>query len=221
MSKRKTVFVGIDCAYRSLGWSVVVFNPNCCAASSRDIFTFVDGGVVDTLGGKSIADVAVGDRARALHATFEMIFAVARDASAAGAAICVIIEKQPRGVGLAGAGVHDTNQTIEAQGIFYFSAIRGLRVYAISPKKKNKAACAILAEDAVKTYAARKMQSRRAFARLAEAYNFGARAAKVVGAVSARNTPDDLADSCLQIIAAVFLCARDIDKISPSGTQWD
>jgi hypothetical protein len=208
------LFIGFDCAYRTLGWCVLGYNPRALTnalrernegglkSAMRNLFRLRAGGVEDVLGQK-IDTLDPSERAKLLAATLDRI--VPRDEIARAT---VIIEGQPRkrGVGF-NASVRDTNQTVEAHLVFYFSVVRpAQRVYLISAGKKNKLACALLGEAHVKTYAARKMQSRRAYVRIAEHFNFSAHAE----ALNIKRVKADRADACVQIIAAIFLCTKNI-----------
>ena len=216
------LFIGFDCAYRTLGWCIIGYNPCAlteaardCARNDcgkpycdrfkqcvRDLFHLRAGGVEDVLG-QNIDEVDPSARAVRLLDTIRRI--IPEDIIARST---VIIEKQPRkrGAGFC-TSVHDTNQTVEAQLVFYFSAIKPAhKVYLISAGKKNTFACTLLKEEHVKTYNARKKQSRRAYVCMAEHFNFSAH----VGAQEFRHVKADRADACIQIIAAIFLCANNI-----------
>jgi len=219
-------FIGFDCAYRTLGWCILGYNPrsltraihesnaatngiatigattNGIAPCARDLFCLRAGGVEDVLGQK-IDEVDHAERAIRLATTLRAIIPASIVARST-----VIIERQPRkrGRGFSSA-VHDTNQTVEAQLVFYFSAVcRARKVYLISAGKKNKVACALLREPPVTTYDARKKQSRRAYVRLAEHFNFDAHSR----ACDFPHVRADRADACVQIIAGIFLCAKSI-----------
>lgn len=213
-------FIGFDCAYRTLGWCVLGYNPrvltrelratgaNALAQCLRDLFHLRAGGVEDVLGDK-IDEFDQATRARQLAAGVRRILTAAAIDPATLAQATVIIERQPRKrkFGFTGSSVHDTNQTIEAQLVFYFSVMCPARcVYLISAGKKNRLACALLSEPRVKTYPARKKQSRRAYVHLASMFNFDAHPQ----AREFRHVKADRADACVQIIAAIFLCADNI-----------
>jgi len=199
-------FLGFDCAYRTLGWCVLGYNPRgaiLCpqTLAPRDVLALRAGGVEDVLGAP-IENIAETERARRLAATVARICAGIDIARA-----IVVIERQPRKC-RARRGVHDTNQTIEAQLVLYFSAIAPARaVHLISGSKKNALAQIILHEPRVATYAERKKQARRAYVHLATLFNFDAHPE----ARNYRRVRPDRADACVQIVATIFLCARNIE----------
>lgn len=201
------VFVGFDCAYRTLGWCVMSYNPASFAfpfvvARTRNLLRLIGSGVIDVLG-DNIDAFDCGERAAKLHETLVKLVSPALAARA-----IVIIERQPR-KRMRGGGVHDTNQTIESQIVYHFSTICKARgVYLISATKKNQISAQILHELPAQTYATRKKQTRRAYEHLSRAFNFDAH----VGNCVMRHIKPDQADACLQIIAAIFLCTKDINK---------
>lgn len=184
------IFISIDCAYRSLGWCILRFAPNEImrvakpGENIKNLLQFINGDVVDVLDGKLIEDVDVMTRARALHALFTKIHKEATDYIAANPTlqrprIITVIEHQPR------HNVHDTNQAVEAQTAYHFTIVNPVdQVYLVNPSLKNKIACRLLNEAKVKTYPARKAQSRRAFVRLSEIFNFDARLARFAPATA-------------------------------------
>lgn len=219
MNTEEHLFIGFDCAYRTLGWCILGYNPraviNCTDAEwrpdqlqscLRNVFHLIGSGVEDVLG-ENIDGVDHSTRARRLIATLRRIIPPNIVSRAK-----VVIERQPRKRGRAfgNSAVHDSNQTIEAQLIYHFSVVcPAACVYLVSAGKKNRISCQLLNEERVGTYVERKKQTRRAFVRLAEHFNFDicpyARTYKHVRA--------DQADACIQIIAAIFLCAKNIGAI--------
>lgn len=237
-------FIGFDCAYRTLGWCILGYNPGalteCLTTSStknsknvselemcaRNLFHLRASGVVDVLGA-TIEEVDHSTRAILLAQTLRSIIPADIISRAT-----VIIEKQPRKLGRQfGGSVHDSNQTVEAQLIYHFSVLYpARRVYLVSPNKKNQLACSLLHEDHVTTYSARKKQSRRAFMRMAELFNFDVVAPIIGGSKketmssvgdldsdlrprftsisskAIRHIKADQADACIQIVAAIILC---------------
>lgn len=249
-------FIGFDCAYRTLGWCILGYNPRAlteCLTTSpttssttsstkssknvsklemcaRNLFHLRASGVVDVLGA-TIEEVDHSTRAILLAQTLRSIIPADIISRAT-----VIIEKQPRKLGRQFAGahtgsVHDSNQTVEAQLIYHFSVLYpARRVYLVSPNKKNQLACSLLHEDHVTTYSARKKQSRRAFMRMAELFNFDVVAPIIGGSKketmssvgdldsdlrprftsisskAIRHIKADQADACIQIVAAIILC---------------
>lgn len=237
-------FIGFDCAYRTLGWCILGYNPRAlteCLTTSpknalnletcaRNLFHLRASGVVDVLGA-TIEEVDHSMRAVLLAQTLRSIIPADIISRAT-----VVIEKQPRKRGHQFAGahagsVHDSNQTVEAQLVYHFSVLYpARRVYLVSPSKKNRLACSLLHEDHVTTYSARKKQSRRAFMRMAELFNFdvvasiigGKHRKKEAASVTSldlhimpvfdtspkaiRHIKADQADACIQIVAAIILC---------------
>lgn len=217
------VYIGFDCAYRTLGWCILGWNPHviqdndliisgdsaqesntrsdivaslaACVKRNRSFLHLRAGGVEDVLG-QNIDTVDAPTRARKLADTLNRI--IPRDIIHRAH---VIIERQPRKRGQFGS-VHDANQTIEAQLLFYFSAIYPAHmVELIHAKKKNQLACVVLGENPVKTYAARKNQSRRLYVHFARLFDFSADS----NATNIKHVKADRADACVQIIAAIFL----------------
>jgi hypothetical protein len=203
------LFVGFDCAYRTLGWCILGYNPRAID-DSREIFHLYNSGVADVLEGcETIAHVAPMMRARKLASAIAQI--IPRDFPIDHAH--VIIEKQPRktGRGIIRGTSCETNQNVEAQLLYHFAVTQVARsVYLVSPVQKNKVARALLREEIAKTYAERKKQVRRAFLKFAQLFNFSENAD--AHPLLFRNVRADMADACVQIIAAILLCAKDIDK---------
>lgn len=188
-------FIGFDCGYRSLGWTILGYNPH--ADDLRKVYVFRAGGVVDTIG-RCIADTSLRERADALARVLDLISSLT-DVTRS----IVIIEKQPHGHG---KGVN--NYVIESQIIYHFSRVaRASCVHIIHAKYKNMIAERLLRENRATSYAERKKQSRRAFSSMAEHFDFDA----CTYARDIRRVRADLADSCMQIIAAIVLHADNID----------
>lgn len=208
-------FIGFDCAYRTLGWCVMGYNPSLLitelsresaprAQCARNLFHLIGSGVIDVLGG-NIETFGCAERAIKLNEAITGLIpahVVARSV--------VVIERQPR-KRMHGGGVHDANQTIEAQLVYHYSVVqRAHGVYLISAAKKNKISAQILCEEPARTYATRKKQTRNAYTKLLSVYNFDAHS----GARVLRHIKADLADACMQIFAAIFLCAKDISRLA-------
>jgi hypothetical protein len=207
MADDERIFIGFDCAYRSLGWCILGFNPERALRDRdwRNLFRLIAGGVEDVLG-EPIADVSHDQRAIRMHACITRITRIIPADIVRRATI--VIEHQPRRQSVRGCGnVHGDNQAVEAQLIFYFSTImRAERVFLIDPKKKDIISSVILHEERATKYAERKKQSRRAYVRLAEDFNFAAHP----GARDFKHLKADRSDACIQIFAAVFLCPQNI-----------
>lgn len=212
VSQDEYVFIGFDCAYRTLGWCILGYNPRTCAnalhglgdlSCARNTFRLIGSGVEDVLG-ENIDDVDHSTRAKRLLATIRRIIPFDVIARAT-----VVIERQPRkqGGGRFRSGVHDTNLTVEGQLVYHFSVVcPAQKVYLVSAGKKNKISCQLLNEERVLTYAQRKKQTRRAFVQLASVFNFDV--CPYAGVL--RHVKADQADACVQIIAAIFLCTKNI-----------
>jgi len=229
--KDETIFISFDCAYRTLGWCILGYNPqralrDPCYGNARDLFRVIDGGVEDVLG-TEIVNVTHRERARLLGATLDRIIPRELVENA-----IVIIEHQPRQQSVRGVGtVRGDNQAVEAQLVMYFTVHAVARgVYLVAPKKKDTISSAILHEPIGKTYAERKKQSRRAYVQLASVFNFdvclarlapiavddvgnGKKRARRVARSPLSFLKADQSDACLQIFAALFLCAKSIEEL--------
>lgn len=201
------LFIGFDCALRTLGWTILGYTPSIITRNidgmrnARDVIHLFGSGVYDTLG-DNIDNVSDYERARMLaHALDSIVppdFPVSR--------AYVIIERQPRKRGMFGS-VRAATSCVESQIVYHFSVVRPAHyVYLISAGKKNHIARTLLHESVARTYAERKKQTRRAFVHLAGIFNFDACANRA----NVKRVRADMADACLQIIAAIFICARDI-----------
>jgi len=204
---RGTIFISFDCAYRTLGWCIVSFNPADTLARMRasenpreelrGLFKILGGGVEDVLGAK-IEDVSHSDRARLLMRTLERIMPPADVVSRA----TIIIEHQPRFQCLRGRGsVRGDNQAIEAQLVMYFTAaVPARRIFLIDPKDKDRISRIIVPPEsgAAETYAVRKKRSRLAFAAMNQTPG------------QTRGISADQSDAYLQIIAAIIFRMSDV-----------
>lgn len=196
------LFIGFDCAFRTLGYSILAYNPRELMPNARDVLRLVACGVCDILG-ENIDAVDASERARRFARAMDEIV----PASIPVAHATVVIEHQPRKLARAHANAREACASVESFLVYHFSVVRpAARVFLIGASKKNVIARALLGEDVARTYAERKKQTRRAFVHLARFFNFDVCArANDVKHVSA-----DLADSCIQILAAIFLCAHEI-----------
>jgi hypothetical protein len=157
--------------------------------------------VYDVLGA-NIDSISDSERARLLARALDSI--VPRDFPISRA--YVIVERQPRKRGAFGS-VRVATSCVESQIVYHFSVTRPAQyVYLISAGKKNHIARELLHESIARTYAERKKQTRRAFVHLARIFNFDACANRF----DFKHIRADMADACLQIVAAIFICARDI-----------
>lgn len=206
------IFIGFDCAYRTLGWCILGFNPAQTAEKMREacanlpqvpreipwfnMFRLIGKGVEDVLGAK-IKDVDRVTRARLLADTITRI--IPRDIVARSV---VIIEEQLRAQMLRGSfRVAGGNADIEAQLLMYFTAVAPARkVILINSKVKKRymeelgLSSAGLAQG--KRYDANKCNSCKAFGMVAAQFNFGDVGSTVIA---------DEADACIQILATIFL----------------
>ncbi|MFA5767753.1 MAG: hypothetical protein WC919_07595 [Candidatus Paceibacterota bacterium] len=207
------LFVGFDCALRTLGWSILGYTPSIITANrdkstsalrnARDVIQLFGSGVYDVLGA-NIDSTSDSDRARALARALDNI--IPRDFPISRA--YVIIERQPRKRNaFCGGAVRTATACVESQLVYHFSVTRAAKyVYLISAGKKNHIARELLHEPMARTYAERKKQTRRAFVHLAGVFNFDTCANRL----DYKHIRADMADACLQIVAAIFICARDI-----------
>jgi hypothetical protein len=191
------IFIGFDCAYRSLGWSILGYNPH--APLLRDIYCFHAGGVVDVIG-KLIATVTVQERASALARVLDQITSMVCIART-----IIVIEEQPHN-GKKSAN----NYAIESQIIYHYTRVAVARsIHTIHALRKNVMSRAILHEPVARNYRERKNQARRALVHMIALFNFDAlhRDRRDYAHIRA-----DLADSCMQIIALIAFYAQDIDN---------
>lgn len=207
------IFIGFDCAYRSLGWCILGFNPAQTIANLHNftaqtkempwfnMFRLIGKGVEDVLG-KKIKEVDRITRAKLLADTIDRI--IPRDLISRAT---IIIEEQLRAQQLRGTfRVAGGNADIEAQLIMYFTAVnRARKIILISSKAKKKymeglglSSANLLAKE---RYAANKCNSCTAFGMIAKHFNFGNVGKSVIA---------DEADACIQILATIFLHPEDI-----------
>jgi hypothetical protein len=190
------IFIGFDCAYRTLGWSILGYNPH--ATSLRNVYCFRAGGVVDVIG-KIIASVTVQERARALANVLDQITKMVRIERA-----IIVIEEQPHN------GKKSANNfAIESQILYHYTRAAVARsIHTIHGSRKNVISRAILHEPLAHNYRERKNQSRRAFVRMISLFDFD------IIQHNYAKIRVDLADSCMQIIATIAFYAQDIDNVS-------
>lgn len=194
------LFIGFDCALRTLGWAILGYNPSIRTnlERCRELYQLFGAGVVDVLG-ENVESVRESERARRLALKLDEI--IGRDFPIEKA--YVIIERQPRKRSAQGA-IRTATACVESQLVYHFSVLRRAKsVYLISAGKKNRVARALLDEPVARTYSERKKQTRRAFARMATLFDFAC-------PHDFRHIRPDMADAFMQILGAIFICANDI-----------
>jgi hypothetical protein len=206
------IFISFDCAYRTLGWCILGFNPTRTIIKLREfganlpqiprdipwfnMFHLIGKGVEDVLGAK-IKDVNRVNRAKLLADTIARIIPRKIIARAT-----IVIEEQLRAQMLRGGfRVAGGNADIEAQLLMYFTAVEPARkIILINSKIKKKYMEELGLSSANlpynKRYDANKCNSCKAFGMISTQFNFGDVGKTVIA---------DEADACIQILATIFL----------------
>jgi len=190
--------LSFDCAYRTLGWCVLEYDPAGALAALADgrlgdvhkVIRMTHGGIIDTLGGRTVRSTGDVDRARALRAALGTL--------PPGPFAAVIIEKQPGRI----RGKRGCSQAVEAQLVYHYAAATAdsaAQIVLVHPREKNALATRIVGPIAVNSYAERKRQTVAALRRLSELFDFRAGRA-------------DLADAVLQALARIFPGGQHIRK---------